>query len=254
MRIRRLLFKYHRLAVLSFILIFNLVITGHGGTWRDNFDGEKLKGWTRPAADAGNPWKAFWKPKDGRLDVTFDIPRGIQIPPGLEPKFVADFLQLTAFPIRGNRFSVTSTFRVREIRIGQFGLALGKLSPRGKWGYGAFYVFTTLTVVRSTRLDKTGEMRLFKLLNPQTHFVKEQIKVVFNNGHFEVYHDGILVTEFEDADFKKIEMVGFWAQGFDPFHGVADDFEISGPDIPLAVHSQGKLATTWGGLKRGLSR
>ena len=172
MRIRRLLFKYHRLAVLGFILIFNLVITGHGGTWRDNFDSEKLKGWTRPAAAAGNQWEAIWTTQEGDLDVTFNIPRGLQIPPGLEPKIVADFLELTAFPIRGNSFSVTSTFQNGQARFGEFGIALGRPSFRDEWGYGFFYVFTTLTVVSPMNWDKTGERRRFKKLNPDIRFVK----------------------------------------------------------------------------------
>jgi len=210
----------------AIIFTLSLSTAGYAGTWRDNFEAEKLEGWTRPAADAGNPWEAIWKTQDGHLDVTFNIPR--VFPP--EP--VADFLQLTAFPIRANSVSVTGTFRRREIRLGEFGIALGKPSPSGEWGYGFFYVFTMSTVMEPIKLDKNGEMRPFKLLEPQHRFPLEQIKVIFSNSHFEVFHDGVSVLEFEDVSFRWIEMVGFWAQGFHRFHGVGDDFVISGPGIP----------------------
>ena len=73
----------------------------------------------------------------------------------------------------------------------------------------------------------------------------------FNLGYFVLFADGKLRTVFQDANFDKIEILGFVMEGINVANqwvGEAwvDAFTISGLDITPEV----KLTTMWSQLKR----
>ena len=65
-----------------------------------------------------------------------------------------------------------------------------------------------------------------------------------------MYVDGKKRADFEDPDFNRVEIVGFEVVGFKGFRGErwVDSFTIISP--AMGVEPKGKLATTWGRMKR----
>ena len=78
-----------------------------------------------------------------------------------------------------------------------------------------------------------------------------QMELHVRFGHFEVYADGEFRTEFRDANFDKIEILGFVMEGINianEWEGSAwvDSFTISEPTLAVAVSPKAKLATNLG--------
>ena len=67
---------------------------------------------------------------------------------------------------------------------------------------------------------------------------------------------GEQILEFKDNNFKTITLIALTVITGEGrgFHAVLDNFVISGPTIPqgppFPVHPSGKLAVSWGQLKR----
>jgi hypothetical protein len=84
----------------------------------------------------------------------------------------------------------------------------------------------------------------------------QNIEVVFDRGHFRLLSMSEQILEFKDNNFKTITLIALaviTGEGRG-FHAVLDNFVISGPTIPqgppFPVHPIGKLAVSWGQLKR----
>ena len=76
------------------------------------------------------------------------------------------------------------------------------------------------------------------------------MKLYFNSGHFALFADGKFRTVFQDANFDKIEILGFVMEGINIANewvgeGWADSFTISGLNLTPEV----KSTLTWGQLK-----
>ena len=84
----------------------------------------------------------------------------------------------------------------------------------------------------------------------------QHLKIVFDGGRFQVFSAENLVAEFVDVEFLTINLLGLMIFGPLAVGANMDEFSISGPGIPdgaekVAVRSLKKLATAWGGIKRG---
>ncbi len=248
--LKKSLIKSRMLYVLIFLLISWFITIGHTGTWRDNFNDDRLNGWTHitTARRAAEPWESTWEVKDNMLEtwltVHFNNPR---------LGMVADFLELTAFPLQDKHF-VVEGISIKKSRIGSFGIAIGVRLPPEDRKFGSVYLFHTWGI-RQMQFDETGH---FFIVDPPGIFFDSQIehlKVVFDAGHFQVFSADEWVKEIEDAAFETINLLGLMIFGDGLDFATMDEFVISGPGIPdgggdLAVHPTNKLATTWGSLKR----
>ena len=81
------------------------------------------------------------------------------------------------------------------------------------------------------------------------------LRVVFDTGHFQVWTSNLLITEFQDENFKTIDIVGLLITrhfGAHWFRSRISSISITDKvDHSLAVQLQGsQLTTTWGALKR----
>ena len=209
--------------------------------WHDDFEVENPEAWQV----VGN--SDIWKIADGFLRA--EVKR--------EWELDYELYRFQALPAPYTHFTVTlndiGTDRTR------FGFALGKSFPDTPEDDAFFYVFF-MDEIRARRFDGKGRSHPFRLRvsrEPRTRWDTEaltQLELHFRVGHFEVYADGEFRTEFRDANFDKIEILGFVMEGINianEWEGTAwvDAFTIAGPT--LAVVPKAKLATTWGRLKKG---
>ena len=73
------------------------------------------------------------------------------------------------------------------------------------------------------------------------------VRVVVEGETFQGYYEGEFISEIEDADLAA-GAVGVRVYGCTSH---VDDFDVNGPGIPLtSVEASGKLAVTWGSLKK----
>jgi len=234
------------------ILMLGFISPGHSGEWRDTFDGEKLEGWTLISAGEAKDWNATWGLKDGTLNVTINLPAPVPL--------VADFLHWTAHRINIESLTVVGydihDFNVPGVSNGALCLFLGR--RMGEPNFASGYHFCT-GAVHEILFDKKGnrvEGRIRAGYGDRAPLTRSRLKVIFQAGRFRVFGLDVLLADFEDATFQQIDVVGLLANvggGGKQFSGSIGTISISGPGIPdhnRDVQPQGKLATTWGQLKR----
>ena len=213
--------------------LFFLYGSSHAGTWIDEFDDDNLDGWTIVESSGGT---SNWQVKDGVLDVTIKN----------EPRVALSthILELTAFPIEEERFRVIYTVHPSSPLPTFFGILLGR---RFEWNRN----LSLLRTCYQFYLRRIDGPIAFPDKSPNIQLEIRQIDVHFDRGHFELFSEGEQIAKFEDNNFQQITVVALIARGDDMFHVVVDSFEISGPGIhPYGVHTKGKVAVAWGGLKR----
>ena len=205
--------------------------SSYGGSWRDDFSGERLKSCWRRLGPV-----VKWEVKNGFLHARQEsfLP---------DPKRLSslEFLELTAFPGPHRQLTIIVT-DMKRVGIG-LGKSFPDLCPGPDCGF--FYLFYPSSIVM-TWTPRNPEVRLLA-----TDRVKK-IRLKFDSGGFQVKADGKEV-EFEDPHFDVIDYVVFsiTAQQSPWVEGWADSFEISGPSITeYKVEPKGKLATTWGEMRK----
>ena len=209
--------------------------------WHDDFEVENPEAWHI----VGN--SNVWKIADGFLRA--EVKR--------EWELDYELYRFQALPAPYTHFTVTlNDFGGDKTR---FGFAVGTSFPDTSEEDPFFYVFFT-DEIRARRFNGKGSSHPFRSRisrEPRTRWETEaltQMELHVRFGHFEVYADGEFRTEFRDANFDKIEILGFVMEGINianEWEGSAwvDSFTISEPTLAVAVSPKAKLATTWGYIK-----
>ena len=230
------------LAALAAALCLSLT-SASADVWHDDFEVENPEAWHI----VGN--SNVWKIADGFLRA--EVKR--------EWELDYELYQFQALPAPYTHFTVTlNDFGGDKTR---FGFAVGTSFPDTSEEDPFFYVFFT-DEIRARRFNGKGSSHPFRSRisrEPRTRWETEaltQMELHVRFGHFEVYADGEFRTEFRDANFDKIEILGFVMEGINianEWEGSAwvDSFTISEPTLAVAVSPKAKLATTWGKLKTG---
>ena len=229
----------NRSAIL-FILIYIFImchLPASAEDWHDDFDAENREAWRV----IGNG--SIWKVTDGFLRV--DVKR--------EWEVAYELYQFTAFPAPYRNFVITiNDFGGDKTR---FGFCVGRQFPETPETDPFFYVFFP-DEIRARRFNGKGSSHPFRIRlsrEPRTRWetdVLTEMKLYFNAGYFALFANGEYRTTFHDANFDKIEILGFVMEGINianEWEGSAwaDSFTISG----LNITPEARLTSTWGQLK-----
>ncbi len=249
--------KLHQKNVICFVLL-NFYFCGYSfaGVWQDTFDDEELIGWERIAE--GDPWNATWEVVDGILFSQIRKPRAS---PRCE-KTAADFLHWNKHQFQLDRLIVTG----KKINYPQEGpngrgelcLFLGKILNINDFAVEG-YIFSPeeTSKVTFSKKDDYSRGNTKAWYGDKFPFTTRHLEAVFDSGQFQLFTNGVLLTEFIDENFTKINVVGLLITchfGGEWFGGNISSFSVSGSNIPnhsLAVQLEKmKLTTIWGQLKR----
>ena len=223
-----------------FILIYILITYSHlvpAEDWHDDFNIENPQAWSIVGNDS------IWKVTDGFLRV--EVKR--------EWEVEYELYQFTALPAPYRNFVVTiNDFGGDKTR---FGFCVGRNFPDTSEEDPFFYVFFP-DEIRARRFNGKGSNHPFRIRlsrEPRIRWetdVLTEMKLYFNSGYFVLLADGEFRTAFQDANFDKIEILGFLMEGINIANewvgtAWADSFTIS----ELNVTSEARLTSTWGQLK-----
>ena len=223
-----------------FILLYIFIsctLSAPAEVWHDDFDTDNPEAWNAIRNDS------IWKVTDGFLRV--EVKR--------ESEVQYELYQFTAFPDPYRNFVVTiNDFGGDKTR---FGFCVGRQFPDTPEEDPFFYVFFP-DEIRARRFNGKGSSHPFRVRlsrEPRTRWETDaltQMKLYFNSGHFVLFADGEFRTAFQDANFDKIEILGFVMEGINianEWVGAAwvDSFTIS----ELNVTPEVRLTSTWGQLK-----
>ena len=224
----------------------------YAGTWRELFEDANLKDWERPIKNSF--WMATWKTEGGLLLARIEEPEQIQVR-------AADFLRWNAHKSQLNRLIVVGEDikynRFAEGIKGDLGLFIGKQNPSP--GYAEGYMFTPEYIEQMIFSEK-GVFKRGKIkarYNDRFQLTQGHLKVVFDNGKFQLFTQDILLTEFIDGEITMIDLIGLIVL-YRPFGAWSvaslSTFTVSGRDISnhnsLDIQLRGtQLTTIWGMLK-----
>ena len=228
--------KNTNILILIYILITcSLPISAE--TWHDDFDVENPEAWRSVGNDA------IWKVTEGFLRV--EVKR--------EWEVEYELYQFTALPAPYRNFVITiNDFGGDKTR---FGFCVGRQFPDIPEKDPFFYVFFP-DEIRARRFNGKGSSHPFRIrlsreprLRWETDILTE-MKLYFNSGHFVLFAEGEFRTAFQDANFDKIDILGFVMEGINianEWEGTAwaDSFTISGLNITPEI----RLTLSWGHLK-----
>ena len=205
--------------------------------WHDDFSAENPQAWQSVGNDA------IWEVSDGFLRASVKREWDIQY----------EVYQFIALPPPYRNFTITiDDFGGDKTR---FGFCMGRRFPDTPETDPFFYVFFP-DEIRARRFDGKGSSHPFRIRlsrEPRIRWETDaltRMELQFNSGHFGVFVDGELRTAFQDANFDKIEILGFVMEGVNIANewvgtAWADSFTISGLNISPEV----KLTLIWGLLK-----
>ncbi len=226
--------------IISLCLLIGCIPPASADIWHDDFDVENPDAWHI----VGNA--AVWTVEDGFLRARVQREWELQY----------ELYQFHAFPAPYRHFTVTiNNFGGDKAR---FGFTLGKNFPDTPFEDPFFYVFFT-DEIRARRFNGKGSSHPFEVRvskEPRIRWDTEiltKMELRFNVGDFQLFANGELRAEFQDANFDQIEILGFVMEGINIANewvaeAWADSFTISGPT--LNVSDKQKLATMWGELKK----
>ena len=218
-------------------MFMSCTLSASAETWRDDFDAEKPEAWRVVGNDA------IWKINDGFLRAEVNRDWDVQY----------ELYEFTALPPPYRNFTITiDNFGGDKTR---FGFCVGRRFPATPKEDPFFYVFFP-DEIRARRFDGKGSSHPFQIRlsrEPRTRWETDalsKMELQFNAGHFVLFADGELRTAFQDANFNKIEILGFVMEGINIANewvgaAWADAFTISG----LNVSPEIKLTLIWGQLK-----
>ena len=224
------------------LLIFMLLsvssfISTSAEMWHDDFDMENTDAWK----NIGD--RRVWKVVDGMLRAEVNRDWGI----GYE------LYELIAFPGPHRDFVVTiKNFGGDKLR---FGFCVGRRFPETADEDPFYYVFFP-NEIRARRFNGRGTSHPFRYRlsrEPRQRWdtdVIDEMELHFNSGFFLLFVDGEFRTKFKDANFNRIEILGFVLEGINianvwEAEGWVDSFTISG----LNVSAEVKATETWAEIK-----
>ncbi len=227
------------LKILVIVYITLIYITaGFSEIWYDDFDTENTEAWHIVGNDN------VWKVDDGFLRVEVNRDWAVQY----------DLYQLVAFPSPYRDFTVKiKNFGGDKLR---FGFCVGRHFPDTPEEDPFFYVFFP-DEIRARRFDGKGSSHPFQTRlsrEPRVRWDTDILTVMelhFNSGNFLLFADGEFRAKFRDANFNRIQILGFVVEGINIANewvgeGWVDSFTISG----LNVSPEVKVTSTWAQLKR----
>ncbi len=227
----------------KFIALFFLIgcfLPASADIWHDDFDVENLDTWRI----VGNP--NVWTIADGFLRARVKREWELQY----------ELYQFQAFPAPYRYFTVTiDDFGGDNARLG---FAVGRSFPDTPDEESFFYVFFT-DEIRARRFNGKGSSHPFDRRlsrEPRIRWNTENLakmELRFHAGDFKLFANGQLRAAFYDANFDKIEILGFVLEGINVANewtaeAWADSFTIAGPTLNISAKE--KLTTVWGGLKK----
>lgn len=226
-------------AFLIIILLLSVFVVIPASTelWHEDFDAENTEAWKI----VGN--RRVWKVVDGLLRIEVNRDWAIEY----------DLYELIAFPAPHRDFVVTiKNFGANKLR---FGFCVGRRFPETADEDPFYYVFFS-DEIRARRFNGRGSSHPFRYRlsrEPRQRWNTDVIDVMelhFNSGFFLLFVDGEFRAKFTDANFNRIEILGFVVEGINianqwEAEGWVDSFTISG----LNVSPEVKVTETWGEIK-----
>ena len=226
--------------LILFILFYVAIIctlSAAAETWHDDFDTDNPDAWDAVGKNS------IWKINDGSLRV--EVNRDWQVDYELY-QFIAIPPPYRDFVIKITDFGGDKT---------RFGFCVGRSFPDTPGDDPFFYVFFP-DEIRARRFDGKGSSHPFRFRlsrEPRIRWetdVLTDMELYFNSGHFVLFANGEFRTAFRDANFDKIEILGFVMEGINIANewvgeGWVDAFTISGLNVTPGV----KTTTMWSELK-----
>ncbi len=223
--------------LITIFLLACIVITASAEIWHDDFDAENTEAWKV----VGN--RRVWNVVDGMLRISINRDWAIEY----------DLYELIAFPAPHRDFVVTiKNFGADKLR---FGFCVGRRFPETVDEDPFYYVFYP-DEIRARRFNGRGSSHPFRYRlsrEPRQRWdtdVIDEMELHFNSGFFLLFVDGEFRAKFTDANFNRIEILGFVVEGINianqwEAEGWVDSFTISG----LNVSPEVKATETWGEIK-----
>lgn len=223
------------------ILLYTLIrctLSASAETWHDDFNTDNPDAWRVIGNDS------IWKISNGFLRAEVNRDWDVEY----------ELYEFTALPPPYRNFTIT----INDLGSDKtrFGFCVGRRFPDTSDEDPFFYIFFP-DEIRARRFDGKGSSHPFRTRlsrEPRTRWetdVLTKMELRFNSGHFVMFADGELRTAFEDANFDKIEIIGFVMEGINIANewvgtAWADSFTISG----LNVSPEIRLTLIWGHLKQ----
>ena len=218
-------------------VIISSTLSASAGVWHDDFDTDNPDAWDAVGKNS------IWKISDGFLRV--EVNRDWQVDYELY-QFIAVPPPYRDFVIKITDFGGDKT---------RFGFCVGRTFPDTPGDDPFFYVFFP-DEIRARRFDGKGSSHPFRFRlsrEPRIRWdtdVLTQMELYFNSGHFALFANGEFRTAFQDANFDKIEILGFVMEGINIANewvgeAWAASFTISGLNVTPGV----KTTTMWSELK-----
>ena len=229
----------------------------YAGAWNDSFDDDELKGWEQ--IWLGNRGRSKWEVVGGFLYANIDS--HAKLPPGCE-KNTADFLHWKLIEFDFEQLTIVGegiTYpQEGKDGMGELCLFIGKRQDDPDFSVEG-YIVSPEEISKVTFSEKDGYSR-GKTKAWYGNIFKDttrNLTNVFDSGHFQVWTNNHLITEFHDENLKTIDIVGLLITchvGGQWFGSSISSITISDEatmDRNLAVKLHGtQLTTTWGLLKQ----
>lgn len=242
---------------LSLVLLC-VLLGGHSYAkiWKDSFD-EGLKGWQQ--IWLGNRGDNEWEAVAGFLFANIDNHREL---PQICGKNTADFLHWTIIQFNFEQLTIVGE-EINYPQEGEFGMGelclfIGKRQDDPGLAVEGYLISPEeVSRVTFSEIDKYRRGKTKAWYGNIFESTTRNLATVFDSGHFQVWTDGDLITEFFDENIKNIDIVGLLITchfGGEWFGSRISSISITDKAIPkgnLAVQLRDtQLTTTWGELKQ----
>lgn len=243
--------------LISVILCVILRCPCYAKVWKDSFDDEELKGWEH--IWLGNQDGTKWEAVAGFLFA--NIRNAGALPPGCD-KNTAGFLHWKIVEFNFEQLTMIAeeiTYpQEGEDGMGELCLFIGKRQDETELAAEG-YIVSPEEISKVTFSEKDGYSRgktkawYGKIFKDTTR----NLTTVYDSGHFQVWTNQHLITEFLDENLKTIDIVGllitchFGGHWFGSRITSISITDKATTDRSLAVRLRGtQLTTTWGLLKQ----
>ncbi len=239
------------------IVLLSMFSVGHSYSevWNDSFDDEELKGWERFWLGNGD---TKWEAVAGFLFANI---RANALPPRCD-KNTASFLHWKIVQFNFEQLTIVG----EEITypqeggdgMGELCLFIGKRQDDHDLAVQGYIVSPEeVSKVTFSEIGKYSRGKTKAWYGDIFQNTTRNLTAVFDTGHFQVYTNDDLITEFTDENLETIDIVGLLITchiGGHWFGSRISSISISDKAIikpNLAVQLRGtQLTTTWGTLKR----